>query len=146
MDLETWLLKKHNFLCLHELHFNLFTVKLQFNLFYKIQQGLVGISLPPEVCPLDRTSRLPNVSPYRHIQPNCDIYINIHSIQDRSWCGINYLYVIYLCQISNQQLCQPLNLWYDATNLIRILIRFYFYLRISFYELYFTDVNLALLV
>ena len=46
----------------------------QLNLFYKIQQGLVGISLPPEVCPLDRTSRLPNVSPYRHIQSNCDIY------------------------------------------------------------------------
>ena len=46
----------------------------QLNLFYKIQQGLVGISLPPEVCPLDRTSRLPNVSPYRHIQPNYDIY------------------------------------------------------------------------
>ena len=44
----------------------------QLNLFYKIQQGLVGISLPPEVCPLDRASRLPNVSPYRHIQSNCD--------------------------------------------------------------------------
>ena len=56
----------------------------QLNLFYKIQQGLVGISLHPEVCPLDRTYRLPNVSPYRHIQSNCDIYINIHSIQDRS--------------------------------------------------------------
>jgi len=46
----------------------------QLNLFYKIQQGLVGISLPPEVCPLDRASRLPSVSPYRHIQSNCDIY------------------------------------------------------------------------
>ena len=46
----------------------------QLNLFYKIQQGLVGISLPPEVCPLDRASPLPNVSPYRHIQSNCDIY------------------------------------------------------------------------
>ena len=46
----------------------------QLNLFYKIQQGLVGISLPPEVSPLYRAYRLPNVPPYRHIQSNCDIY------------------------------------------------------------------------
>lgn len=46
----------------------------QLTMFYKIQQGLIGISLPPEVCPLDRVSRLPNVSPYRHIQSNCNIY------------------------------------------------------------------------
>ena len=25
-----------------------------------------------------------------------------------------------VCQFLNQQLCQPLNLWYDATNLIRL--------------------------
>ena len=56
----------------------------QLNLFYKIQQGLVGISLPPEVCPLDRTSRLPHVSLYRHIQSNCDIYIYKYSFYPRS--------------------------------------------------------------
>ena len=38
------------------------------------KRGEIPVSLPPEVCPLDRASRLPNVSPYRHIQSNCDIY------------------------------------------------------------------------
>ena len=46
----------------------------QLSMFYKIQQGLVGISLPPEVCPLTRASRLPNAFPFRHIQSNCDVY------------------------------------------------------------------------
>ena len=32
----------------------------QLSLFYKIQQGLVGISLPSEVCPLTSASRDPN--------------------------------------------------------------------------------------
>ena len=32
-------------------------------MFYKIQQGLVGISLPSEVCSLTRASQAPNVFP-----------------------------------------------------------------------------------
>ena len=40
----------------------------------KIQQGLVGISLPPEVCPLSRASRVPNAFPFRRIQTNCNVY------------------------------------------------------------------------
>ena len=31
----------------------------QLSMFYKIQQGLVGISLPSEACPLTRASRAP---------------------------------------------------------------------------------------
>ena len=38
------------------------------------KRGEIPVSLPAEVCPLDRASRLPNVSSYRHIQTNCDIY------------------------------------------------------------------------
>ena len=41
---------------------------------YKIQQGLVGISLPSEVCPLTRASRAPNAFLFRHIQSNCNVY------------------------------------------------------------------------
>ena len=46
----------------------------QLSMFYKIQQGLVGISLPSEVCPLTRASRVPNAFPFRHIQSNCNVY------------------------------------------------------------------------
>ena len=45
----------------------------QLSMFYKIQQGLVGISLPSEVCPLIRASRAPNAFPFRHIQTNCNV-------------------------------------------------------------------------
>ena len=40
----------------------------QLTMFYKIQQGLRLIPLPPEVFPLNRVSRLPNYTPHRHIQ------------------------------------------------------------------------------
>ena len=40
---------------------------------YKIQQGLVGISLPSEVYSLTRASRSPNAFPFRHIQFSCDV-------------------------------------------------------------------------
>ena len=46
----------------------------QSTMFYKIQQSLMGNPLPPEVFPLDRASRLPNCTPYRHIQCNCIAY------------------------------------------------------------------------
>ena len=46
----------------------------QLTMFFKIQQGLMGILLPPEVFPLSRTSRLPNCTPYHHIQYNCNVY------------------------------------------------------------------------
>ena len=36
----------------------------QLTMFYKIQQGLMGIPLPPEVFLLDSASRLPNGTPY----------------------------------------------------------------------------------
>ena len=46
----------------------------QLSMFYKIQQGLVGISLPSEVCSLTRASRAPNAFPFRHIQSSCNVY------------------------------------------------------------------------
>ena len=45
----------------------------QLSMFYKIQQGVVGISLRSEVCPLTRASRAPNAFPFRHIQTNCNV-------------------------------------------------------------------------
>ena len=45
----------------------------QLSMFYKIQQVLVGISLPSEVCSITRASRAPNVFPFRHIQYSCNI-------------------------------------------------------------------------
>ena len=46
----------------------------QLSLFYKIQQGLVGISLPSEVHPLTGASRTRNAFPFRHIQTSCNVY------------------------------------------------------------------------
>ena len=46
----------------------------QLSMFYKIQQGLVGISLPSEVCQQTRASRVPNAFPFRHIQTSCNVY------------------------------------------------------------------------
>ena len=46
----------------------------QLSMFYKIQQGLVGISLPSEVHPLTRASRARNAFPFRHIQTSCNVY------------------------------------------------------------------------
>jgi len=45
----------------------------QLSMFYKIQQGLVGISLRSEVCPLTRASRAPNAFPFRHIHTHCNV-------------------------------------------------------------------------
>ena len=42
-------------------------------MFYKIQQGLVGISLPSEVCSLTRASQAPSVFPFRYIQSSCKV-------------------------------------------------------------------------
>ena len=46
----------------------------QLSMFYKIQQVLVGISLPSEVYSLTRASRAPNTFPLRHIQSSCNVY------------------------------------------------------------------------
>ena len=46
----------------------------QLSLVYKIQQGLVGISLPSQVCPLTGASRAPNAFSFRHIQSSCNVY------------------------------------------------------------------------
>ena len=48
----------------------------QLTMFYKINQGLVGLNFPPEVSPLFRrqTSRLPNSHPFNHIQTNTNTY------------------------------------------------------------------------
>ena len=43
-------------------------------MFYKIQQSLVGISLPSEVYSLTRDSRAPNACRFRHIQSSCNVY------------------------------------------------------------------------
>ena len=45
----------------------------QLSMFYKIQQGLVGISLPSEVCPFTRASRAPNAFPFQHIHTHCNV-------------------------------------------------------------------------
>jgi hypothetical protein len=48
----------------------------QATMFYKIHQGLVGINLLDDVCPLTRASRLPNynICPYRQIQSCVNVY------------------------------------------------------------------------
>ena len=46
----------------------------QLTMFYKIKQVLTGIPLPVKVFPLDKASRLPNITPYRHILYNCYVY------------------------------------------------------------------------
>ena len=60
----------------------------QLTMFYKIQQGLRVTPIPSEVFPLNRASRLPNYTPHRHIQCNCNVYIFFYprSIVD----GTNY--------------------------------------------------------
>ena len=60
----------------------------QLTMFYKIQQGLRVTPLPPEIFTLNRASRLPNYTPHRHIQCNCNVYIFFYprSIVD----GTNY--------------------------------------------------------
>lgn len=46
----------------------------QLSKFYKIQGGLVGISIPPAVYSLTRASRAPNAFPFRHIQSSSNVY------------------------------------------------------------------------
>ncbi len=48
----------------------------QLTMFYKINQGLVGICFPPEVSPLYRkhVSRLPNEFPYNHLPTRTNVY------------------------------------------------------------------------
>ena len=63
-------------------------LRSQLTMFYKIQQGLGVTPLPPEIFTLNRASRLPNYTPHRHIQCNCNVYIFFYprSIVD----GTNY--------------------------------------------------------
>ena len=53
----------------------------QLSMFYKIQQGLVGISLPSEVCPLTRASRAPNAFPFRQSFTPTVMFVNVRFIQ-----------------------------------------------------------------
>ncbi len=46
----------------------------QATMFYKVHQGLIGISFPDDVCPLTRSSRLPNICPSRQIQSCVNVY------------------------------------------------------------------------
>lgn len=46
----------------------------QLSKFYKIQGGLVGISIPPAVYSRTRASRAPNAFPFRHIQSSSNVY------------------------------------------------------------------------
>ena len=46
----------------------------QLSMFSKLQQGLVGISLPSEVYSLTRASRAPNTFPFCHFQSSCNVY------------------------------------------------------------------------
>ena len=48
----------------------------QLIMFYKINQGMVGLNFPPEVSPLFRrqSSRLPNPQSFNHIRTNIDAY------------------------------------------------------------------------
>jgi hypothetical protein len=48
----------------------------QLTMFYKINQGLVGINFPSVVSPLYRrqVSRLPNEFPYNHLQTRINVY------------------------------------------------------------------------
>ena len=46
----------------------------QLSMSYKIQLGLVGISIPSEVYSLTRASQTPNESPFHHIQSSCNVY------------------------------------------------------------------------
>ena len=46
----------------------------QATMFYKTQQGLVGIQFPPEACPLNMVSRMSSLLPFRQLQPNNNVY------------------------------------------------------------------------
>ena len=87
----------------------------QLTIFYKIQQGLMGIPLPPEVFPLNRASRLPNCTPYHHIQCNCNVYK--FSFYPRSIVVWNRLSLKYFTTAErlflNQQVCPLLDIWYN---------------------------------
>jgi len=46
----------------------------QLSMFYKIQGGLVEISIPPEVYALTRASRAPDAFSFQHIQSSSNVY------------------------------------------------------------------------
>ena len=68
----------------------------QATMFYKIHQGLVGISLPDDVCPLTRASRLPNICPFRQIQSCVNVYK--FSFYPRTIVTWNHIPFNNLCQ------------------------------------------------
>ena len=68
----------------------------QATMFYKIYQGLIGISFPDDVCPLTRASRLPNICPYRQIQSCVNIYK--FSFYPRTIVTWNHIPFNNLCQ------------------------------------------------
>ena len=68
----------------------------QATMFYKIYQGLIGISFPDVVCPLTRASRLPNICPYRQIQSCVNVYK--FSFYPRTIVTWNHIPFNNLCQ------------------------------------------------
>ncbi len=68
----------------------------QATMFYKIYQGLIGISFPDDVCPLTRASRLPNICPYRQIQSCVNVYK--FSFYPRTIVTWNHIPFNNLCQ------------------------------------------------
>jgi hypothetical protein len=68
----------------------------QATMFFKIHQGLVGINLPDDVCPLTRASRLPNSCPYRQIQSCVNVYK--FSFYPRTIVTWNHIPFNILCQ------------------------------------------------
>jgi hypothetical protein len=68
----------------------------QATMFYKIHQGLIGISFPDDVCPLTRASRLPNICPYRQIQSCVNVYK--FSFYPRTIVTWNHIPFNNLCQ------------------------------------------------
>ncbi len=68
----------------------------QATMFYKIHQGLIGISFPDDVCSLTRASRLPNICPYHQIQSCVNVYK--FSFYPRTIVTWNHIPFNNLCQ------------------------------------------------
>ena len=86
----------------------------QLTKFYKIQQGPMGIPLPPEIFILIRASSLPNSTPYRCIQCNCNSLLIFFLFKVS--CSLE-LTILYHCRASlflNQQFCSPLDIWCNS--------------------------------
>jgi hypothetical protein len=70
----------------------------QATMFYKIHQGLVGVSLTDDVCPLTRASRLPIISVLTAKFSRVSMYISFHFNQEQSLPGITSHLTIFANQ------------------------------------------------